>query len=57
MNSLRSRSRTKYMFAYWYLKVSSDLDLIANEGVKFVRGRTSVVSRVMGAGGTVLTDN
>jgi hypothetical protein len=51
MKSLRSRSRTKYMFAYWYLKDLA-LDLIENEGVRFVRGRTLVASRVIGAVGT-----
>lgn len=39
------------MFAYWYLKDLA-LDLIENEGVRFVRGRTLVASRVIGAVGT-----
>jgi hypothetical protein len=38
------------MFAYWYLKDLA-LDLIENEGVRFVRGRTLVESRVIGAEG------
>ena len=55
MNSLRSRSRTKYMFAYWCLK---DLKfLLENEGVRFVRGRTLVGSRVIGAAGTALANS
>jgi hypothetical protein len=56
MNSLRSRSLIKYMFAYWYLK-DLMLDLMVNEGVKFVRGRTFVVSRVIGVEGMALANS
>lgn len=43
------------MFAYWCLK---DLrDLVANEGVKFVRGRTFVASRVIGVEGMALANS
>lgn len=44
------------MFAYWYLNDLA-LDLIENEGVRFVRGRTLVGSRVIGAAGMALANS